>query len=167
MMRLLIIFLTLTFGLAYTTFGQVFSGQVFVMTEHLSADRCEPQIECDCCSSDIFFLTDKTFVMMDKCIHNDSYYRGTYTLTNENLTLNFDQFVIKEIYSDETEETKIEKQNLKIKPIRFHVSTCKEDHLTLQRTDLKVLTKAFKESNEKSAKMISELKKTDPWKKLQ
>lgn len=105
--------------------------------------------------------------MMDKCIHNDSYYRGTYTLTNENLTLNFDQFVIKEIYNDETEETKIEKQNLKIKPIRFYVSSCKTDNLTLQRTDLKVLTKAFKESNEKSSKMISELKKTDIWKKLQ
>jgi hypothetical protein len=167
MIRLQLIFLTLTFGLADTTFGQVISGQVFVMTEHSSADRCQPQIECDCCSSDILFLTDKKFIMVDKCIHNDSFYRGTYTVATENLTLKFDQFVINEIYNDEAEEIKIAKQNLKITPIRFYISTCKAGNLTLQRTDLKVLTNAFQESNEKAAKKISELKKTKTWKQLQ
>ena len=38
--------------------------------------------------------------MVDKCIYNDSYYRGTYTVTKDYLTLKFDQFVVKETYND-------------------------------------------------------------------
>ena len=166
MPRLLLTFIILTVGLVDTVSAQVFSGQVYVMTEQFSADGCKPQIECDCCSSDILFLTDKEFVMVDKCIYNDSYFRGTYMKTEEYLTLTFEQFVVNETYSDETEETKVEKQNFKIPAIKFYTTTCNGDNLILQRTDLKVLTKAFQESKEKADRAMKELKNTRAWGQL-
>jgi hypothetical protein len=167
MIRLLFTFLILSVGLLHNALSQPFSGQVYVMTDHFTTDRCRPQIECDCCSSDIVFITDREFVMVDKCMYNDSYYRGKYTVTKEDLTLMFDQFVVKETYNDDTKETKIEKRNLKITSINFYISNCKAGDLELQRTDLKVLTKAFKESSEKTDQTIKELKKTKAWGQLQ
>jgi len=167
MIRLVSTFLVLSLGLLHTALAQPFSGQVYVMTDQFTADTCRPQIECDCCSSDIVFITDKEFVMVDKCIHNDSYYRGMYTVTKEDLTLKFDQFVVKETYNDKTKETKIEKRNLKIGSINFYITTCKTDNFALSRTDLKVLTKAFKESSEKANQTIKELKKGEVWRQLQ
>jgi len=105
--------------------------------------------------------------MIDKCIHNDSYYRGTYTVTKDYLTLKFDQIVVKETYNDETKETKVEKRSLKITTIEFYITTCKTDNFALSRTDLKVLTKAFKEASEKANQTIKDLKKTKAWGQLQ
>jgi hypothetical protein len=146
--------------------AQQFSGHRYVMTEHFTTDTCRPQIECDCCSSDILFISDKEFVMIDRCLYNDSYYRGTYSVTKENLTLNFRQIVVKETYVEETETTKVEKRNLKIVPFRFYITNCETDDFILQRTDLKVLTKAFREKKENADGEIKELKKKDAWKQL-
>jgi hypothetical protein len=167
MIRLLIAFIIIAIGFIDTARAQKFSGQVYVMTENFTSDRCRPQIECDCCSSEIVFLTDATFIMVGRCIHNDSYYKGTYIVGKGDLTLKFDQLVVKETYNDETEEVKIETKDLKIGSAKFHVTSCNTDNVVLQRTDLKVLTKAFKESQEKGQQIIDELKKTKAWEQLQ
>jgi hypothetical protein len=164
MFRFLLIYLIFHLPLADVS-GQTFSGQVYVMTEHFAAGKCQPQIECDCCSSDILFLSDKEFVMIDRCIYNDCYYRGAYTVSKGYLTLTFNQFVVCEIYDDISEKTEIKKQNLNIDPARFYITNC-DDTVTLQRTDLKVLTKAFKDSKEKAGMKINELKKTTAWEQL-
>lgn len=114
MRHILLLFLSLTFGSINTTIAQSLAGHVYIMTEHLGDGECWILLECDCCSADIFFLTEKEFVMVDRCIHNESYYKGTYTTNKDNLVLNFDQFAVNETYNDVTEETKLEKRNQKI-----------------------------------------------------
>jgi hypothetical protein len=155
------------FSLIAKALAQVFTGQVYLMTEHATSDECQAQLECDCCSSDIVFLTDKVFVMADRCIHNNTYFRGTYTAIDEYLTLKFSQFSVEEIYNDTTEESRYEKNNLKIPSARFYITTCNTNKSILQATDLKVLTKAFKEPAEKAERKIKALKESRAWALLQ
>lgn len=166
MIRLLLILISFTAPIGRTAYAQTLSGQVYVMTEDFADDGCQPQIECDCCYSNVIFLTDKDFVFIDRCIHNDVYFRGTYTLAKEHLSLNFAQFIIIETYDDETEKTKIEKQVRSIAPAKLFITTCKTGNVVLQRTDLKVLTKAFSEPRHKADEMIEQLKSGAVWRQL-
>lgn len=77
MLRLTVI---LALGLQTIGVGQDFTGQVFMLTEYFVDDKCEVFAECDCCSTDLFFLKDKEFGMVSRCLYNDSYFRGTYGL---------------------------------------------------------------------------------------
>jgi hypothetical protein len=57
-----------------TAYGQNFTGQVFLLAEHYQEDKCAAIAEGDCDTGDLFFLTDKQFCLVAKCIFNDSYY---------------------------------------------------------------------------------------------
>lgn len=167
MIRPILILVILFFGPRASVFPQTLSGHVYVLTESFSQDGCKPMIECDCCSSDIVFMTDKEFVMIDRCLHNDSFYKGKFEVNKENLTLKFNQLVVKEIYNENTQETKTEKKNLKIEPVKFYITSCGTDKLVLQRLGIKVLTKAFNVTLDSEEKIKKEIKESKAWKILE
>jgi hypothetical protein len=95
-------------------FGQKFTGQVFLLTEDFSEDKCEVIAQCDCCATDLFFLSDKDFAMVDRCLYNDSYYKGTYLITGNVLTLTFNQRVVNEIVEKQTNKVKNEIKKIRV-----------------------------------------------------
>jgi hypothetical protein len=148
----------LCFGLSSVIFGQDFSGKVFVQTEDFSNDRCAPRIECDCCASEIIFTSTSYFVMVDRCIHNDTFYKGTYVVSKDQVELKFQQSIVSESYDETNETSELIRQNTNIGPLRYSISTCSLGETILQRTDLKVLTLAFRLSADQEEKIKKELK---------
>jgi hypothetical protein len=61
----------------------------------------------------------------------------------------------------------MEVRDLKINPAKFYITICKPGHIILQRINLKVLTKAFNESEAKGKPRIKELKSSKVWELLQ
>lgn len=63
----------LIIGIPTMSLGQSFKGQVYQLAENFIEDGCRVNPECDCCSSDLIFLTDKQFSLIARCIFNDTY----------------------------------------------------------------------------------------------
>lgn len=146
---------------AVTAWAQNLSGQVFIQGEIEVTNSCRPQIECDCCTTDLAFISNTEVVIIDRCIHNDIYYRGTYKVSGHYLNIDFSQFIVKENYNEETEKVSLERQSLKIDPITYSISSCGHIDFVLQRTDLKALTRAVRLPADKEAVVRKELQRSD------
>src|SRR6188768_3314682 len=105
MLRLIMI---LTLGLQGIGFAQTFTGQVYTLAQDFSSDKCEAFAECDCCSSDIFFLSNDKFCFISRCISGDSYFNGTYSIKSNKLKLTFNKKYVDEITDDDYNVTKLE-----------------------------------------------------------
>lgn len=103
--------------------------------------------------------------MIDNCLYNDSFYKGTYRISDGLLTLTFNQTSVVEIYNEET-GINIEKKPLKLKQVVFYITSCGPETSVLQRTDLKVLTKAFKVGQDSAEKIKNRLTESNAWQLL-
>lgn len=121
MLRLTVL---LTIGVQSIAFGQIFSGQVFEIAENFTTDKCEVFAECDCCSSDIFFLSADKFCFVSRCMSGDSYFKGTYTVNSDKLTLTFDKKYIDEITDEDYNVVKLETKEKDLKLIEFDITKC-------------------------------------------
>src|SRR6478609_9543804 len=66
---MIIIFLTLSF---HSTFSQSLKEQSFLLTDRL-LDECNVNAMCDCCASDLVFVSDNKFVLVDYCTDHGTY----------------------------------------------------------------------------------------------
>ena len=78
--------------------AQSFSGQVYLLAEKFLEDKCQVLTEEKDCSTDLIFLNDKTFAMVNRCKFNQAYYTGKYIKKKDKLYLTFKQVVAREIY---------------------------------------------------------------------
>ena len=58
MLRLTLI---ITFGLVRIGLSQELTGQVFLLAEDFREDKCEAVADCDCCGTELFFLSNTKF----------------------------------------------------------------------------------------------------------
>jgi hypothetical protein len=162
MLRLTLI---LTLGLARIGLSQDLTGQVFLLAEEFFEDKCEVVADCDCCGTELFFLSNTKFGFVSRCLSGDSYFSGTYTLKTNKLTLNFNKKYVDEIVDEEYNVEKYETRQTKIDKVEFDIKQCG------QKTRLTHLTTAdwkngvrYKETAEKSKTKV--LLTSKPWKQL-
>jgi hypothetical protein len=121
MKRLTII---LVFGFQYFVYGQTLTGQVFMIADSFSDDKCEVAPECDCCSSDLYFLTKDKFCFVAQCISGDTYYTGTYSIDSNKLRLIFDNKYLDEITDDDYNIVGLEIKEKTSDPLQFQINNC-------------------------------------------
>ena len=162
MLRLTLI---LTLGLVRIGFGQDFTGQVFLLAEGFRDDKCEVVAECDCCGTDLFFLSSTKFGFVSRCLSGDAYFSGTYSPKMNKLTLTFNKKYVNEIVDDEYNVTKYETRPTKMSKVEFDIKQCG------QKTRLTHLTTAdwrngsrYVQADEKA--MTKKLLTSKPWKQL-
>jgi hypothetical protein len=114
----------LTIGLQIVCFGQSFSGQAFILSKEFLENKCEVYAPCDCCATNLFFLTDKEFGMVNRCMYYDSYYKGTYSIKDSKLTLTFKQKVVSEIMDEVSSKVTYKTKVTKIEPKVFTIDKC-------------------------------------------
>ncbi|HTJ53416.1 MAG TPA: hypothetical protein VL443_28370 [Cyclobacteriaceae bacterium] len=165
MLRIIIL---LIIGLHAVSFGQSLKGQVYQLAESFLEDNCSVNPECDCCSSDLIFLTDKQFSLIARCIFNDVYYTGTYSIKGDYLVLTFKQTIVSEIVDEETSKVENKREDLKIEPIKFNISTCKQNKIRLENAEIngKDLKNGSRKLQVEETKIIQMLKKSSAWKLL-
>src|SRR6476619_7165535 len=96
--RLTLIFIL---GLYRICLSQNFSGQVFLLSREYFEDKCEVYAGCDCCGTDLFFLSSTKFSFINRCLSGDTYYTGTYSVKSSTLSLIFNKKHLSEIVSED------------------------------------------------------------------
>lgn len=165
---LLRIMFALTFILApkISAFSQNFSGQVYLLSENFLEDRCQVLIEANDCSTDLIFLSEKTFAMVNRCLYNDTYYVGTYIRRKALLRFAFKPVMVREVYDADLDKKKYEKSKLKIEPIEFIVSTCDVGKFTLEHTAIKDYKYGSRITGQPAREKIIKLKISRSWKMI-
>ena len=130
MKRLILLVLV---GFQVESWGQNLVGQVFILTDNFDVETCELGSGCDCCSTDLFFLTDKEFGLVVRCIYNDSYYRGTYAINKDKLVLTFKPKEVNEIVDEATFKVSHEVNKTTSDPVEFKILKC-DNKLKLENT---------------------------------
>ena len=158
----------LTFGILTGAYPQEFAGQVYQIAEDYSVDECVVAPECDCCTSDIIFLTERRFSMIARCIYSDAYYSGTYQVKDNRLTLAFKQIVVTEMVDEETKAIKNEPRDITIEPIIYDVSNCGHDRVWLKYAGKGAadLENGSRRTQSDEQSIIGKLYETEAWKLL-
>lgn len=156
MLRLIIIF---TIGFQTAGFAQTFIGQVFQVAEDFSTDKCEVFAECDCCTSDIFFLSANKFCFVSRCISGDSYFKGTYAINANKLKLAFDKKYVDEITDEDYNIIKLDTKEKISKPIWFQITKCGQQ-IRLTHPTTKELKNGTRYEIKSETEMMDELQKS-------
>ncbi len=84
------------------------SNQSMSIGPYFNTTKCEIEIECDCCASDLLFIDDKRFVYIAYCLESDSYLKGVYEANDTAITLHFDgkEIVEEHPLGDDEDSTK-------------------------------------------------------------
>ncbi len=101
-------FTTIFFFIIFSTssFAQDFSNQVFLIHNDLDRNACQVTPECDCCTASLYVFNKTQFVYVSECISGDTFYKGTYIITDRSLRLTFHTKRVDERYpNDDVEET--------------------------------------------------------------
>jgi hypothetical protein len=163
MYRLII---ALTFGILLEAYPQKFAGQVYQIAESYLETECVVNPECDCCASDIVFLTEKKFGLISRCIYNDAYYTGTYQVKDDKLVLTFKQAVVTEIVDEGTKKVENERRNIIIEPINYKISNCGLNSIRLEFTDKdgKDFQNGSRRTQADEKRIMKKLGETTAWK---
>jgi len=150
-------------GQSSLTCAQSLKGQSFMLSSKINAD-CTIENRCDCCFSNLFFISDKEFAIIDYCETGGAYTTGTYSRFENKVTLTFKQCVVSEDSDYLSEKREIKKQNVKIDPIEFEFTKCGQKTETIENLKTKNYRYGVKQSDKNDFK---ELKGSAAWKLLQ
>jgi hypothetical protein len=79
------------------------AGQVYFFAPELDTTTCEATGGCDCCSSDILFLDNTSFITISYCESDEQIFRGTYQIDYYKVYLHYDTLEIDKEYNWEME----------------------------------------------------------------
>jgi hypothetical protein len=128
-------------------------------------ENCKIASGCDCCASDLFFLTDKEFGLIVRCIYNDTYYKGTYSVKQDKLTLTFIQKIVNEIVDEATFKVRNEVEKTKVDPVEFTITECGGD-LKLENSTNPGFEHGISQLPSDESELFKKLKTTEAWKLL-
>lgn len=146
------------------TWGQKFAKQVYLLSDHFSKETCEVDAACDCCASELIFLTKRQFALVDRCLHNDTYLRGTYATKSNSITLNFRPVVISQVYDEETQNENHEIKRLEMTPLILQIRPCGQNRVTLGHPTIREYEYGSRRKGVNEKEIIRQLKKSKAWK---
>ena len=162
------IFLTILFLIATLSqgTGQRLTGMVF----ELGPDKkdCKIYGECDCCTSDLYFLDDQKFALMDYCESDVILMTGDYKVLMGKLTLTFKQFSVisGQDGTDENSKPYTKKNKADIKPIEFTFGKCDNGGQMLENKKFNSYKYGLRAGKTDDSKRIADLLTSDEWKLL-
>jgi hypothetical protein len=142
--------------------SQDLKGRVFMLTAEIDKEKCEIASGCDCCYSELFFLTDKEFGLIARCIYNDTYYKGAYSIKQDKLTLTFKQMYVNEIVDEATFKVTHTVEKSGIDPTEFTITEC-NGNLKLEST-IPGFEHGLSQPDKVEKELFKKLKTTEAWK---
>ena len=82
-----------------------FKNKLFFIGPELDSASAKIVADCDCCGSDLAFISDSTFLFASYCLEGDSYSKGKYLIQGKKLNLYFDSLTVSTIYNAEIEDS--------------------------------------------------------------
>ena len=156
-MKKFTLILVLVTASVLSSHGQQLSGKVFMLGETQKDCSIQAQ-DCDCCMSELYFITEQQFAMVHYCGAGKTYTSGTYKIESKVLTLQFKQGSVYKSF--DTGESSWEKTT--IKPETFALSSCENGTPLLINKGTSVLKYGLPLEWEK----INEIVDSGEWKTL-
>jgi hypothetical protein len=66
------------------------AGKLYLFGPEFDSINVQAMGNCDCCTADVLFLTDSSFLMIGYCESNSSFQKGKYRLDDKTLELSFE-----------------------------------------------------------------------------
>jgi hypothetical protein len=141
--------------------SQKLTGKIF----EIGGDKkdCKVLGECDCCTSEIYFLNDLQFSLFDYCTFEHILLTGTYKVLSNTVTLTFKQTSVTNGADDEDGKPYLKKAKAEIKPVIFFFGKCDNGALMLENKEIKDYKFGLRKSEIGEAKRIADFLKTDEW----
>ncbi|MEZ0128433.1 hypothetical protein AB9T88_00880 [Flavobacterium sp. LBUM151] len=83
------------------------SNKLYLLGPEFNLNESEAFGECDCCTSNYFFMDDENFISVDYCLESDTYYSGKYKIQNEYVELKYNATVVQREYNEKSETDSI------------------------------------------------------------
>ncbi|MDZ4709431.1 MAG: hypothetical protein SH818_13615 [Saprospiraceae bacterium] len=145
--------------------GQKFSRQVYLLSDHFLKEKCEVTAPCDCCASDLIFLSKTKFTLVDRCLSHETYLTGRYTVAKTKLTLKFKPVVIDNIFDEKSKQELVEKKEIRMVPLILQIHMC-GDKFVFEHPSIKEYKYGARQTTRNDKEIISALKKSKAWKVL-
>jgi hypothetical protein len=81
------------------------ANKLYLLAPEFNLEHCESFGECDCCTSNYFFLDDINFICVDYCLESDTFYSGKYKIENETVELKYNSTVVQKEYLESETDT--------------------------------------------------------------
>ena len=145
--------------------AQVLSGQVFILSEQYDENKCEVVALCDCCATDLFFINKKEFVMVSRCLFDNTFSKGKYRIKNNILTLKYNKIHVSEKTDEQTGKVThvVEKSN--VEKSEFEMNTCGKK-LRIHHATIAEFKNGMQYDSRKEKQLKAELAKSQAWKLL-
>lgn len=142
-----------------------FEKQVFILGYDSYEETCEFVPECDCCSTDLYFLSTDRFGYVDRCISGDTYYSGTYTMDKAQLTLTFERRYLTEVVNDDYEVIELEEKDGDFPPEVYKIDLCNENVRLIKKYEEGwIIGSRYK--SDKDREILQELLDSEAWRQL-
>jgi hypothetical protein len=79
------------------------AGQVYLFAPELDTTTCTVSGACDCCLSNVLFLNDTEFIVVNYCGADDYVSQGTYRADGSTVYLHYDSLSVDKVYNWEAE----------------------------------------------------------------
>ena len=162
----------ITISLLVGTLNQGTSQRLTGMIFELGPDKkdCKIYGECDCCTSDLYFLDDKKFALADYCESDIVLMSGDYKVLAGKLILTFKQssVISGQDGTDENSKPYIKKNTTDIKPVpvEFTFGKCDNGGQMLENKKFNSYKYGLRAGKTDDSKRISDLLISDEWKLL-
>jgi len=160
----------LTILLLVTTLSQGTGQQLTKKIFKLGPDKMDCKIygECDCCTSDLYFLDDKKFALVDYCTFEEVLTTGDYKIMNGKLILTFKQLSVihGQDATDDNSKPYTKKDKADIKPIQFTFEQCDNGEQMLRNSDFNSYKYGLRTDKSSELRRLADLLNSDEWKVL-
>lgn len=164
-MQLRWIVLLVALNTGHVLSGQSLSGQVFILSEQYDENKCEVVALCDCCATDLFFINKKEFVMVSRCLFDNTYSKGKYRIKNNVLTLKYNKIHVSEKTDEQTGKVTYVVEKSNVDKSEFEMNTCGKK-LRIHHATIAEFKNGMQYDSKKEKQLKAELDKSQAWKLL-
>jgi hypothetical protein len=76
------------------------TGKLYFFAPEFDSTHLVATGACDCCSADVVFLDDSSFLSIDYCDEGCSYVKGKYQIDDQGLTMNYDSLTVEKFFPE-------------------------------------------------------------------
>jgi hypothetical protein len=147
--------------------AQSLSGKIFELGSENK--NCKIVGNCDCCTSDLYFINLNQFILADNCESQTIFTTGTYKIKSKTVTLYFkDRSVTSGVDYDTNQEDKsfIGVNDSKIAPASFSISSCGVKDIMLINSKIKNYNFGLRGEITDESTRIKQVMISEEWKLL-
>ncbi|MCW3074671.1 MAG: hypothetical protein JWP69_1740 [Flaviaesturariibacter sp.] len=111
-----------------------FSGKVFSFSPFLDSAAYKGEAPCDCCTSNLAFYKDSSFIFISYCLEGDNFSKGKFSVQEKDLLLHFDSVEVIQSFGF-VADTSYEVHKVVPKTAALQISNVKSKPLLLLKND--------------------------------